>query len=128
MEPGIKNRLERRVTESMLAVNAGSGNVRVFATPMMIALVEACAARSVEGALQPGQTTVGTEVAITHQAATPLDGVVCAQTELVEISPNGKQLTFRAEVFDQAGLIGQGIHKRAVVWKEPFEQKALERK
>ena len=46
------------------------------------------------------------------------------KTELTEIAPNGKILTFKVAAYDEAGLIGEGTHQRAIVAKERFEQKA----
>ena len=46
------------------------------------------------------------------------------ETELTEIAPNGKMLTFKVAAYDEAGLIGEGTHQRAIVAKERFEQKA----
>ena len=46
------------------------------------------------------------------------------ETELVEIAPNGKILTFKVAAYDEAGLIGEGTHQRAIVAKERFEAKA----
>ena len=49
---------------------------------------------------------------------------VAVQAELTEIAPNGKMLTFKVAAYDEAGLIGEGTHQRAIVAKERFEQKA----
>lgn len=46
------------------------------------------------------------------------------ETELTEIAPNGKILTFRVAAYDEKGLIGEGIHQRAIVDKARFEAKA----
>ena len=48
------------------------------------------------------------------------------ETELTEIAPNGKMLTFKVAAYDEAGLIGEGTHQRAIVAKERFEQKGTE--
>ena len=42
------------------------------------------------------------------------------ETELTEIAPNGKMLTFKVAAYDEAGLIGEGTHQRAIVAKERF--------
>ena len=82
---GIRGREETVVTEDMLARNVGSGLVKVYATAMMIALIEKAAVYSVEPCLEPGQGTVGTHVDVSHCSATPLGMKVWAETELVEI-------------------------------------------
>ena len=124
LEKGMKGHLEFTVTEDKLASKVGSGLVNVFATPMMIAAIEQTAAASVQGALDEGCTTVGTLVNVSHVAATPEGMKVTVDTELTEVSPNGRMLTFCVKAFDEAGLIGEGTHQRAVVLKERFEEKA----
>lgn len=124
MEIGIKGHKEFTVTEEQLASKIGSGLVHVFATPMMIAGIEGCAAESVQPFVGEGKTTVGTQMNVSHEAATPAGMKVHFETELTEISANGKMLTFHVEAYDEKGLIGQGTHQRAIVSTERFEQKA----
>lgn len=121
---GIRGHLEFTVTEDKLASKVGSGLVDVFATPMMIAAIEQTAAESVRKELEEGCTTVGTLVNVSHTAATPEGMKVTVDTELTEISPNGRMLTFHVQAIDEAGPIGEGTHQRAVVKKERFEEKA----
>lgn len=128
MEIGIKGEQKFVVTADQLACNVGSGLVSVYATPMMIAAMENTAAASVAPQLEDGKTTVGTLVNVSHVAATPEGMEVRVETELVEIAPNGKMLTFKVAAFDEAGLIGEGTHQRAIVAKERFEQKAQDKK
>lgn len=121
---GTKGSGEILVEESLLARAVGSGSVAVFATPMMIAGLEKAAAESVQPQLEPGQTTVGTRMDVTHEAATPAGMRVWFESELTEVSPNGRLLTFAVRARDEAGLIGQGTHQRAVVNAGRFEEKA----
>lgn len=123
MEIGIKGYQEWIVTEDKLAYNVGSGTVAVLATPMMIAGLEGTAAGSVADVIGEGKTTVGMHLNVSHVAATPLGMKVRFETELTEIAPNGKVLTFAVRAFDEAGLIGEGTHQRAIVDKERFEAK-----
>jgi predicted thioesterase len=123
MEIGIKGAQEWIVTEEKLAYNVGSGTVAVLATAMMIAGMEGTAAGSVADVIGEGKTTVGMHLNVSHVAATPLGMKVRFETELTEIAPNGKVLTFAVRAFDEAGLIGEGTHQRAIVDKERFEAK-----
>lgn len=124
---GIKGEIEEKVTAEKLAVNVGSGEVSVFATPMMIAGIEGTAAGSVKPYLAEGATTVGMEISMTHVAATAVGKTVRFETELTEIAPNGRIFTFQVAAYDEAGLIGEGMHKRCVVDKARFEEKAKTR-
>lgn len=126
LEAGIKGRQETVVTEDQLAVNVGSGKVRVFATPMMIALIEKTASLSVESELAEGQTTVGTLLNVSHCSATPLGMKVWAESELVEI--DRRRLVFKVAAYDEAGLIGEGTHERFIIDMEKFQSKTDSKK
>lgn len=121
---GMKGAHELTVTEDLLANKVGSGLVSVYATPMMIAGIEGTAAASVADAIGEGKTTVGMQINVSHVAATPAGMKVRFETELTEIAPNGKILTFKVAAYDEKGLIGEGMHQRAIVDKERFEAKA----
>ena len=74
MEPitiGSKGTASVQVDETNLAVAVGSGSLPVFATPMMAALMEEAACNAVAPFLSEGETTVGTKLDISHDAATP---------------------------------------------------------
>lgn len=124
VRPGIRGETEMAVERRHLADEVGSGLVRVFSTAMMIAGMEATAVASVQELLRPGETTVGVHVDVSHSAATPLGMRVRFFSELVEVSPNGRGLTFRVSARDEAGLIGEGLHRRVVVDRENFEARA----
>lgn len=119
---GIRGREEAVVTEDLLAQNVGSGLVRVYATAMMIALIEKAAVYSVEPFLAPGQGTVGIHVDVSHCSATPLGMRVWAETELVGI--DNRKLTFRVAAYDERGLIGEGRHERFLIDYARFQAKA----
>ena len=83
LEAGITNTETTMVTEQNTALALGSGTVEVFATPAMINLIEYTCARSVENELEAGQTTVGTNLNISHDAPTPIGMEVSCKSELV---------------------------------------------
>jgi len=128
IQAGIKGEKRFVVTADQLASRVGSGLVNVFATPYMIAQIENTAAMSVQPELEEGRTTVGISVNVSHVAATPEGMEVRIETELAEVAPNGKVLTFKVACFDEAGLIGEGTHVRAVVDRARFEAKAQAKK
>ncbi len=122
METGIKNVIELTVTHDKTAAAVGSGTLEVFATPAMIALIEETAWKSVTPYLEKGQATVGTKLDISHIAPTPLGMAVRCETELSEV--DGRCLKFKANVYDEKGLIGTGVHERFIVDAEKFQAKA----
>ena len=123
LNPGIKGHQEITVEEKDLAIHVGSGTVHVLATPMMIANMEYTSAASVEELLGEGKTTVGVKVDVSHVAATPKGMKVTFDAELLEVSANGKILTFHVEAHDECGLIGEGTLQRAVVDRVRFDEK-----
>ncbi len=118
---GIKGRLERTVTDELTAAHIGSGLVKVFATPMMIALIEQTCYESVLPYLEEGQGTVGTLVNVTHSAATPVGMRVWCESQLVEV--DRRRLVFDVKAYDQCGLIGEGRHERFLIDSAKFQAK-----
>lgn len=118
---GIKNEIEIKVDKKDLAIEYGSGQVEVFATPAMIALLEKTAMESVLEYLPEGYTTVGTEVNIKHLKATPLGMKVNTESYLKSI--NGLRLVFELHAFDEKGMIGIGTHTRVIVEEKVFMEK-----
>lgn len=118
MEAGIKNEKSIVVTDEVTASKVGSGLLPVYATPSMIALMEGTCAESVQPYLAEDEGTVGVAVDIKHIAATPVGKTVRCESLLKEV--NGKKLVFEVNVYDEKGLVGTGIHKRAIINNEAF--------
>ena len=119
---GLKGRAEAAVTDTNTAAAVGSGSLPVFATPMMVALMEGAAVNALEGHLAEGETSVGTHMDISHDSATPVGIKVWAEAELIAI--DGRALTFSVTAHDEAGPIGAGVHTRFLVQGERFLAKA----
>jgi len=122
LELGIKGAQSVEVCDENIASTVGSGDLPVFATPSMIALIEKTASLSVVPYLEPGTSTVGTHLDISHSSATPVGMTVVCETELVEI--DRRRLVFNVRVYDSAGDIGSGTHERFVVDAVKFLNKA----
>ena len=122
LDIGIKGAQSVTVDESNLASTVGSGDLPVFATPSMIALIEKTASQSVMPYLDIGTSTVGTHLDIAHTSATPIGMTVVCETELVEI--DRRRLVFKVRVYDSKGDIGSGTHERFIVDCEKFLSKA----
>ena len=118
MNIGIKGRAETVVSAENTAKIMGSGDLDVFATPHMVALMENAAAVSVADELEDGMSTVGTKLEISHDAATPVGMKVWAESRLVEV--DGRRLVFEVSAFDECGPIGHGWHERFIINKERF--------
>ena len=121
IEKGIKGRREQTVTPEMSAARIGSGLVEVFATPMMVALIEQTCLESVLPYLEEGQGTVGTLVNVSHVSATPVGMRVWCESELVDV--DRRRLVFNVKAYDEAGLIGEGTHERFIIDNAKFMDK-----
>lgn len=118
---GLSAEHEIIVTNKMSAIEMGSGSVLVYATPVMIAHMEATAAAAIQHLLEPNETSVGTLVNIRHMAATALGKTVRTRAEVTAVE--GRQITFSVQVWHDKQLIGDGTHVRVVVDKERFMQR-----
>ena len=111
---GMKGVAETLCEREDTAKEVGSGDLLVYATPCMVALMEGAACEAVAEGLEEGQTTVGTALNIEHISATPVGLEVRAE----------KVITFAVRAFDEAGEIGHGTHQRVVVSNQKFLDKA----
>lgn len=110
------------VLEEHLATAVGSGDVRVFSTPSLLALMEAAAVDCLRGKLDDGSTSVGTEVAeLRHTNATPI-GMTVTATATVE-SVSERTVVFSIVAHDDKEPVGQAKHTRVVLNRGRFEAK-----
>lgn len=109
------------VEEHHLAMNVGSGDLPVLATPMMMALMENAAMLAVAPQLPEGSTTVGGHISSSHLHPTPLGATIKATAQLTK--EEGRKLTFHVVAEDANGIIGEGEHLRFIVDKERFLSK-----
>ena len=110
------------VERSDTAKEVGSGDLLVYATPCMVALMEGAACEAIAEALKETETTVGISLNIEHTSATPVGLEVRAEAEVIAVE--GKVITFEVRAFDEAGEIGKGTHKRVIVNSQRFLDKA----
>ena len=122
---GLKGHTTTIVEREDTAFEVGSGSLLVYATPCMVALMEGAACDAINKALPEGQTSVGTELSISHISATPVGLEVTASAEVTAVE--GRVITFRVEAHDESGLIGEGTHKRAIISTQRFLEKTYEK-
>lgn len=113
MEPGLKYTSTTVVDPTNVAATVGSGDLPVFATPAMIALMENAATHAVENELPDEQTTVGTLINVVHSRASAIGEQITATAELKEV--DGRKLIFHVSAADSKGIIGEGVHERFVI-------------
>ena len=119
---GMRGEVSTLVEREDTAREVGSGDLLVYATPCMVALMEGAACEAIAESLTDTQTTVGTALNIEHLSATPVGLEVRAVAEVTAVE--GKVITFAVTAFDEAGEIGKGTHKRVLVNSQKFLDKA----
>ena len=119
---GMKAEVSTLVEREDTAKEVGSGDLLVYATPCMVALMEGAACDAIAEALPETQTTVGIALNIEHISATPVGLDVRAEAEVTAV--DGKVITFAVRAFDEVGEIGNGTHKRVIVNTQKFLDKA----
>lgn len=115
---GLKYSVAVEVAPQNTALAMGSGDMEVFATPAMVALMENAAMNAVAEFLPDGSATVGTKIDVSHVKASPMGAKITAEAELV--AADGRRLEFKVVAYDEKGVIGEGNHTRFVVDKERF--------
>jgi fluoroacetyl-CoA thioesterase len=125
IKKGLKGESKVIVKDGNTAMDFGSGNVPVLATPMLIALMEGAAINAVERFLPEGQTTVGTLIECRHLAATPKGMTVTAKAELVEF--DNRRLLFKVEAYDEKEKVGEGKHERFIINLNKFLERCRDK-
>ena len=108
IEIGLQGHSETLVEQEDTAKSVGSGDLLVYATPCMAALMEGAACESIAPYLAEGETSVG-------------------RAEPVVTAVDGKKITFTVTAYDEAGEIGHAQHERVIVKAERFLEKTYDK-
>ena len=133
---GLRASVRAVVGEADTAIEAGSGDVPVLATPRLLALAEAACVAAVEPHLGPGMTSVGTAVSLEHRRASPVGAEIMVEAELTEV--DGRRLVFSFIVrqstpgsgdpgegdAEEDLVVGAGTVERVVVDRDKFLARA----
>lgn len=118
---GLSFKASCEVTYPRTALAMGSGDMEVFATPAMIALMEKAAMQCISHLVGEGNSSVGIAIESSHIKATPMGAEVVATATVTEV--DGRKISFEIEAKDNAGVIGVAKHDRFIVNKEKFLSK-----
>jgi fluoroacetyl-CoA thioesterase len=113
LKAGLKGEGSQVVTVERTAKHIGSGDVRVYATPMMALFIEKFCRELIEPFLAGGQTSVGVSIRLDHLAPTPMGDEVRIGAEVNNVE--GNMVHFTATLWDSEEKIGAGHHTRAIV-------------
>ena len=111
LEVGLKHTSELIVGDAVTAIQMGSGDMPVLATPAMMALMENAAMLAVADELPEGCTTVGGHIESSHLRPSRIGDKVAAKIE------------FKVAAYSGETLLGEGTHLRFIVDKERFMSK-----
>lgn len=113
---------ERFTVEAKHAIDfANDGMPAVLCTPWLIWFLEHAARAAVLPHLEPGESTVGTEIEVQHFAATPLGHTVVCEARVVHVE--GMEVWFQMEARDETERIAKGFHKLRVIREDRFAQR-----
>ncbi len=121
VEVGLKFSKSIVSTVAESAEVMGSGDMQVFATPAMIALMEGAAMELLASHLSSNESSVGIQIASTHIKATKIGSTVSATAEVVAVE--GRKITFKIVAEDETAIIGEATHDRFIVDRERFLSK-----
>ncbi len=121
IEIGLKHTSELTVDESVTAIQMGSGDLPVLATPAMMALMENAAMLAVKDELPEGCTTVGGHIASSHLKPSKIGETLIATAEVTKVE--GKIIEFNVAAYAGETLLGEGTHLRFIVDRERFMSK-----
>ena len=125
IEIGLRGFAEALVEKEDTAQLVGSGELLVYATPCMVALMEGAACESIAPLLSEGESSVGTGMNVSHTSATPVGMSVRAESTVTAVE--GRTVTFEIVAFDEAGEIGRATHQRVIVKAERFLEKTYDK-
>lgn len=132
LKPGLTHAFTFRVPESktVAALYPESPEFqqmpRVFATGFLVGLIEWTCLQAINPHLDwPGEQTVGTQVTLSHAAATPPGMNVTVSVTLARVE--GRRLVFQVSARDESDTITEGTHERFVVDAKRFNDRVTEK-
>ncbi len=127
LTPGLVREETFIVDDQHTAYHIGSGDERVLGTPWMISFMERVSNRLLAERLPEGFMSVGIHVDVKHLAATPVNAQVKIRAEILETDVAKNRVNLSIEAWDDQEKIGEGTHWRAVVEKDRFMKRVMEK-
>lgn len=125
IEIGMTGSAAALVEREDTAQTVGSGDLLVYATPCMVALMEGAACDAIASELAAGESSVGVSIQVSHTSATPVGMEVRAEAKVTEVE--GRKISFEITAYDEAGEIGNATHQRVIVKAERFLEKTYDK-
>ena len=90
----------------------------VFATAFMVGLMEWACMEALRPHMEEDEISLGTNISVSHLAATPPGMRVDVEDVLLEVS--GPKTKWKITARDEKDLIGEGTHERFSIRREKF--------
>jgi fluoroacetyl-CoA thioesterase len=117
---------ERFVVELRHAIDFADGGMpAVLSTPWLIWFLEHAARAAILPLLEPGESTVGTEVQVRHLAPTPVGQTVTCRARVLFADRN--EVSFQLEAEDEHERIARGSHRLRVIRVDRFAQRVKQK-
>src|SRR5436190_6726231 len=120
LRPGV-TRVNRIAIGRERTIGFMGEEARTYGTPSMIRDVEQTCREVILEHADPGEDSVGMEVAIKHLAPTLLGMTVEIAVRVTAV--DGRKISFEAEVKDELDKVGVGTHARFVVDKSKTSER-----
>lgn len=125
LEPGASHAVSVVVTDALTVPGVSDAfpgfadMPRVFATAYLVGFAECAAMGVLAPYLDAGEGSVGVEICVDHTAATPVGMTVTAVAIVTAVE--GRTVSFEVALSDDAGPIGSGTHRRAIIDRAKFD-------
>lgn len=107
------------VVEPLHTIDFAQGGMpAVLCTPWLIWFLEHAARAAVLPSLEPGESTVGTEIQVRHLAPTPVGQTVTCRARV--LFADGNVVSFQLDAHDETELIARGTHRLRVIRIDRF--------
>ena len=113
--------IKRTVQMEHSAKEMKSGSLEVLATPQMISWMEEASCLCLEGQLEPGFTSVGTYLNVSHDKASLIGATIYISSEISKI--DDRKVCFQVIATENDEIIGKGYHERFIVNENKFIEK-----
>ncbi len=123
---GLRHEESIVVDESTAVTFLGHAGARVLGTPWMILCMERTSRDAVKPLLPAGWDTVGTVVNVRHLSAAAMGSKVTFRVEVT--AQTAKTVTFQVVAEGAHGVVGDGVHERALIDVERFAAGLAKRK
>jgi predicted thioesterase len=116
----------RFVVEPRHAIDFAEGGMpAVLSTPWLIWFLEHAAREAVLPLLDPGESTVGTEVEVRHLTPTPVGQSVTCRARVLFADRN--EVSFQLEAHDECERIARGSHRLSVIRVDRFAKRVAQK-